>query len=90
MAGRRRLTASERQEVADRRRAQHPNLMVRIEVDEWTDAAGAQSFGRYISPKLKSHRLSFGKNDHAPRPQGEKRPAAVIGNAIHVMRIATG
>lgn len=41
MAGRRRLTASERQEVADRRRAQHPDSMVRIEVDEWTDAAGA-------------------------------------------------
>jgi len=23
-------------------------------------------------------------------PQGEKRPADVIGNAVHVMRIATG
>ena len=23
-------------------------------------------------------------------PKGEKRPADVIGNAIHVMRIATG
>lgn len=35
-----------------------------------------QSFGRYISPKLKSHRLSFGKNDHAPRPQGENERAS--------------
>jgi hypothetical protein len=25
-----------------------------------------------------------------PRPKGEKRPADVIGNAVHVMRIATG
>jgi hypothetical protein len=24
------------------------------------------------------------------RPKGEKRPADVIGNAVHVMRIATG
>ena len=24
------------------------------------------------------------------RPQGQKRPADVIGNAVHVMRIATG
>jgi hypothetical protein len=23
-------------------------------------------------------------------PQGQKRPADVIGNAVHVMRIATG
>jgi len=23
-------------------------------------------------------------------PRGERRPAAVIGNAVHVMRIATG
>ena len=23
-------------------------------------------------------------------PEGEKRPADVIGNAVHVMRIATG
>jgi len=23
-------------------------------------------------------------------PQGEKRPADVIGNAVHIMRIATG
>jgi hypothetical protein len=40
MAGRRRLTASERQEIADRRRAQNAQSMVRIEVDEWTDDAG--------------------------------------------------
>jgi hypothetical protein len=26
----------------------------------------------------------------AKRPKGEKRPADVIGNAVHVMRIATG
>jgi hypothetical protein len=26
----------------------------------------------------------------APRPEGEKRPADVIGNAVRVMRIATG
>jgi hypothetical protein len=26
----------------------------------------------------------------APRPEGEKRPADVIGNAVHVMWIATG
>ena len=25
-----------------------------------------------------------------PRPKGEKRPADVIGNAVHVMQIATG
>jgi len=25
-----------------------------------------------------------------PRPKGERRPADVIGNAVHVMRIATG
>jgi hypothetical protein len=34
-----------------------------------------------------------GKQDHIsmPRgPKGEKRPADVIGNAVHVMRIATG
>jgi hypothetical protein len=40
MAGRRRLTASERQEIADKRRAQKPKSIVRIEVDEWTDDAG--------------------------------------------------
>jgi hypothetical protein len=40
MAGRRRLTASERQEIADGRRAKNHQSMVRIEVDEWTDAAG--------------------------------------------------
>ena len=40
MPGRRRLTASERQEIADRRRAQNHQSMVRIEVDEWTDDAG--------------------------------------------------
>jgi hypothetical protein len=27
---------------------------------------------------------------HAKGPQGPKRPADVIGNAVHVMRIATG
>lgn len=27
---------------------------------------------------------------NAPRPKGEKRPADVIGNAVHVMKIATG
>lgn len=28
---------------------------------------------------------------HMPKsPQGQKRPADVIGNAVHVMRIATG
>ena len=32
-----------------------------------------------------------GNGDHMPRgPKGEKRPADVIGNAVHVMRIATG
>jgi hypothetical protein len=40
MAGRRRLTAAERQEIADKRRAQKPHSVVRIEVDEWTDDAG--------------------------------------------------
>jgi len=33
------------------------------------------------------------KQDHIsmPRgPKGEKRPADVVGNAVHVMRIATG
>jgi hypothetical protein len=29
-------------------------------------------------------------NDMPRGPKGEKRPADVIGNAIHVMRIATG
>ena len=28
--------------------------------------------------------------DNAHRPKGEKRPADVIGNAVKVMRIATG
>jgi hypothetical protein len=49
-----------------------------------------RSLGRYISPKLKSHHLPPGKNDHAPRPQRREAPADVIGNAVHVMRIATG
>jgi hypothetical protein len=40
VAGRRRLTASERQEIADKRRAQKPQSIVRIEVAEWTDDAG--------------------------------------------------
>ena len=32
-----------------------------------------------------------GKSLKMPRgPKGEKRPADVIGNAVHVMRIATG
>ena len=39
MAGRRRLTASERQEIADKRRAQKPQSIV-TEVDEWTDDVG--------------------------------------------------
>jgi hypothetical protein len=40
---------------------------------------------------------TFDKSDDAPHimampkgPKGEKRPADVIGNAVHVMRIATG
>ncbi len=40
MAGKRRLTASERQVIADKRRAQKSPSTVRIEVDEWTDDAG--------------------------------------------------
>lgn len=40
MAGKRRLTASERQAIADKRRAQKSPPTVRIEVDEWTDDAG--------------------------------------------------
>lgn len=27
---------------------------------------------------------------HAKRPKGERRPADVIGNAVHVMRVLTG
>ena len=40
MTGKRRLPASERQAIADKRRAQNPQPTVRIEVDEWTDDAG--------------------------------------------------
>jgi hypothetical protein len=32
----------------------------------------------------------FGCNIMPRGPKGEKRPADVIGNAVHVMRIATG
>jgi hypothetical protein len=35
-------------------------------------------------------RLSFSKASSIPTgPKGEKRPADVIGNAVHVMRIAS-
>src|SRR5258705_5491579 len=34
-----------------------------------------------VSPRVQTN---------APSPKGEKRPADVIGNAVHVMRIATG
>ena len=34
--------------------------------------------------------LPAGSDDRCKGPQGQKRPADVIGNAVKVMRIATG
>jgi hypothetical protein len=40
---------------------------------------------------LTAHDSIQRENAEMPRgPKGEKRPADVIGNAVHVMRIATG
>ena len=48
-------------------------------------AAAAVSLG-----SVKFHGCQFGQTDMPKGPKGEKRPADVIGNAVKVMRIATG
>jgi len=43
------------------------------------------------SPLLIARTSGMLTDKHMPRgPKGQKRPADVIGNAVHVMRIATG
>jgi len=48
------------------------------------------SFGAVPANTGRGKLLRSGDSLDAPGPKGEKRPADVIGNAVHVMRIATG